>query len=136
MKVLDAFKNYISAQTGVVAVLEPEKLEVSEPNLRLMLNGFDSQGQNREKLTLTGTLTAQGDGPDYFLDSVLSASRAFLPFRDGSHVFEVEAGFTASATVTRTAPGRFEQNENEGRFAFSFIEQFRIEISYNPDKLT
>ncbi|MCF7952392.1 MAG: hypothetical protein K9L57_12210 [Spirochaetaceae bacterium] len=135
MKVLDAFKAFISTQTGVTTVLEPQSLEVSEPNLRLMISEFDSQGENRERLTLTASLVANGDGPDYFLDGVISASRAFVPFREGSHVFDVEEGFMATATFTRTAPGRFERSEEEGSYAFSYIEQFRVELSYNPAKL-
>lgn len=135
MKILNAFRDYLASETGLTVVLEPQSLEVSEPNVRLMINEFDSQGENRERLTLTASLTAHGDGPDYFLDGVINASRAFIPFRDGSHAFDVESGFIATATFSRTAPGRFERSEEEGSYAFSYIEQFRVELSYNPSKL-
>ena len=138
-KVLEAFRLWFTAQTSLPTALEPNKLEAPEPSLRLMLAGFEAQGADREKLTLEATLAASGDGPDVFLEAVLEASRAMLPYREGVFSFPVEAGFSATATFSRTAPGRFQQNEGQGeggpRYSFAYLEPFRVELSYNPAKL-
>ncbi len=137
MKVLDAFRDWFTLQTGIPTLFEPERLANQEPTFRLNLAGFEAQGENREKVELTGTLSAQGDAPDFFLDQVIDASRAMLPYREGAHAFDVEPGFQATATITRTAPGRFEPNQDESKtYGYSYFEQFRVELSYNPAKLT
>ncbi len=134
MIVLDAARVFLEDAAGVRTVLMPEKLTPEGPHFRLTLNGFDTQGVDREELVLSGVLTADGDRPDYFLDSVIAASRALLPYRDGAHEFTVSEGFQATLTARREAPGRFIENE-EGEQPFSYIESYRIGISYNPNKL-
>jgi len=128
--VLEAFIQYLKAHE-IPALVEPESLETTEPFFRLGFTGFDAAGKNREQLSLTGTLTAQGDGPDYFLDSVIEASRKLLPLRERAFPFTVSSGVSATATMERTAPGRFQENE-EGKYHFSYIEVYRIELTYNP----
>lgn len=114
---------------GVPIDMDPSRVESPQPRLRLQLTGFEDQGENRELMSFTALLTASGDGPATFIDEVAAASRQVKPYLDGYTDIAPAPGIMARVTMERIAPGRFE--ENEEKFTYSYVEQFRLYFSYS-----
>ena len=136
-EMLDRFKKELSKATGFAVEFEPSQTRRDEPCIFLSLNGFDLQGIDREKIIFSALLSVSGEGPFYFLNSAIALSRALLLLQTAEQPYldiDIAPAFKPRATFKQTATGRFQENQ-EGKFKYSYMEMYRVELSYNPEKL-
>ena len=144
IEMVEAFKTALKNYTGFPVDIAPSRTERDEPHISLSFSGFDKQGTDREKILFNMTLSASGEGPSYFLDEVIELSGSVYELRQNSTDtasqkrayldVEVAQDFKPRATFNQVSAGRFQENQ-EGKFKYSYIEIYRVELSYNPIKL-
>jgi len=137
--------DFLKKETGLTVLVEPQPVMPAEPHLRIMFSGFEFVSEF-EKADFTGygienvytlkmecllTLTAQGDGPDVFLDEVISACFKIQKlFREPITIPVVDGfGITVSAKVRDK--GQLFKNDEEGKKSYLFEKNFELAI-YMP----
>jgi hypothetical protein len=138
--------DFLKKETGLTVLVEPQPVMPAEPHLRIMFSGFEfvSEFEKDADFTEYGlenvytlkvecllTLTAQGDGPDVFLDEVISACfKVQKLFREPITIPVVDGfGITVSAKVKDK--GQLFKNEEEGKKPYLFEKNFELAI-YMP----
>jgi len=138
--------DFLKKETGLTVLVEPQPVMPAEPHLRVMFSGFEfvSEFEKDNDATWYGienvytlkmecllTLTAQGDGPDVFLDEVISACFKLQKlFREPITISVVDGfGITVSAKVRDK--GQLFKNEEEGKKPYLFEKNFELAI-YMP----
>ena len=136
-EVLNGFKDWLKTQYGCPVIIEPQRQDLKEPRWRLTLGGVSKQGEKRRVLTITGTIQADGGDPN-MTSPLLSlieknaeleiTEKAFeFPYTLPGGVYKAKASFTSSGE------GGWTENDEEANYPFSYMEQYRISLSYNPD---
>jgi len=138
--------DFLKKETGLTVLVEPQPVMPAEPHLRVMFSGFEFASEFEKDADFTGygienvytlkmecllTLTAQGDGPDVFLDEVISACFKLQKlFREPITIPVVDGfGITVSAKVRDK--GQLFKNEEEGKKPYLFEKNFELAI-YMP----
>jgi hypothetical protein len=138
--------DFLKKETGLTVLVEPQPVMPAEPHLRIMFSGFEFVSEFKKDADFTGyglenvytlkmecllTLTAQGDGPDVFLDEVISACfKVQKLFREPITIPVVDGfGITVSAKVKDK--GQLFKNEEEGKKPYLFEKNFELAI-YMP----
>jgi len=137
MELVDGFKAWLNDQFGCPVIIEPQRQDRPEPRWRLAVGGFAPQGEKRQLLTINGAIQADGDGP-VFLDKLATISKKAADLKLTEKGFEFEytmpgGTYTAKASFTLQGDGGWQQNDEEEKFSFSWVEQYKIQLSYNPD---
>jgi hypothetical protein len=134
--------DYLQKRTSLPIIIEPQPVSLSEPHIRLMYTGIDIEsgpditGYNTEKLytlkmDLLVTLTAEGDGPDVFLDKIVAASFALSRVFENAFCIGTCNGNGISVNGNRRPGGQFFKNEEEGKRPYLYEENYEVSI-YMP----
>jgi len=134
--------SYLEKKTNLKVLLEPNPSVLAEPHLRLLLTGIEFRPVQLREVDYehTGydldslydlivhfllTLHAEGDGPDAFLDEVISSSfkLSFL-FRNqkGINIQVIPNTLYATLVANKRPGGQFFKNEEPGKKAFIYEE--------------
>lgn len=118
---------------GLTTFLDPLTVDPKTIGLRLAYAGFNPQGPDRERLTLTGALAARGVDPGRYLSLIMAHSRILSGLLESGLEYVVTPSTRkAKASISRIAEGRFSRDENSENLDWVFQEDFRVDISYNP----
>lgn len=120
-------------------VVEPQPVSEAQPHLRVMFTGFDFEpasdisGYDREqictvKIDCLLTLTAYGDGPDVFLDSVVKASFCLRKFFDKAFSIQTVDGYGITVVAKKKSGGQIFKNEEEGKKPYLYEENYDLSI--------
>jgi hypothetical protein len=138
--------DFLKKETGLSVLVEPQPVMPAEPHLRLMFSGFEfvSEFVKDEDFTQYGienvytlkmecllTLTAQGDGPDVFLDEVISACFKLQKLFHEPISIPVVDGFGITVSAKVRDKGQLFKNEEEGKKPYLFEKNFELAI-YMP----
>lgn len=131
--------DYLKEKTGLVTIVEPQPVNLSEPHLRLMytgididrgpdITGYDTEQLYTLRISCLLTLMAYGDGPDRFLDSVIKAS--FILRKVFDKPFNIELPGVHGITVEgkRRQGGQLFRNEEEGKKPYLYEENYDVNI--------
>jgi len=129
--VVEKFKAHLEG-LGLNVFLGPLTVDPADVGLRLFFSGFEEQGDDREKISLEGALSGRGVDPGRYLSLIISHSRIVSKLLKKGFEYPLSDSCKAKAEMRRTAEGRFQQDEAEDKFDWSFQENYRIELSYNP----
>ena len=137
MELLDGFKTWLGSQYNCPVLIEPQRQDRAEPRWRLAASHFEKQGENRRLLNIVGTIQADGDGPGTYLSRILSISSKSAEIGLTEKGFEftyttLSGTYTAKAFFTLSGEGSWRENDPEEKFRYSYMEQYRIQLSYNP----
>lgn len=124
---------------NIPVVVEPQPVSYAEPHLRLMFTGFDFEATSditvyhTEKLYTVRidclvTLTAYGDGPDVFLDSVVRASFALRRLFDRAFSIQTVDGYGITVVAKKKERGQIFKNEEEGKKPYLYEENYDLSI--------
>jgi len=138
--------DFLKKETGLSVLVEPQPVMPAEPHLRLMFSGFEfvSEFVKDDDFTQYGienvytlkmecllTLTAQGDGPDVFLDEVISACFKLQKLFHEPISIPVIDGFGITVSAKVRDKGQLFKNEEEGKKPYLFEKNFELAI-YMP----
>lgn len=129
--VVRKFRRHLES-LGMTVFLDPLAVDPTEIGVRLSYSGFETQGDDREKIVLQASVEGHGIDPGAFLSKVMFHSRALSKMAASGLEFPVGPSRKAKAIVTRTAEGRFARDEMSEKLDWIFQEPYRIELSYNP----
>lgn len=131
--------DYLKEKTGLQVIVEPQPVNLSEPHVRIMYTGIDIDsgpdisGYFVEKLhtlkiSLLLTLTAYGDGPDKFLDSVINSSFALKKVFDSAFSIRTVGSYGITVEGKKRPGGQFFRNEEEGKKQYLYEENYDVNI--------
>jgi len=134
--------DFLKKETGLSVLVEPQPVMPAEPHLRLMFSGFEfvSEFEEDADFTVYGlnvytlkmecllTLTAQGDGPDVFLDEVISACFKVQKLFHKPITIPVVDGFGITVSAKVRDKGQLFKNEEEGKKPYLFEKNFELAI--------
>lgn len=138
MELLEGFKAWLMGQYACPVLIEPQKQDRAEPRWRLAVSHFEKQGEDRRGLNIVGTIQADGDGPGIYLDKIMALSEKSVELELTEEGFEFSytlpgGTYKAKATFSLSGDGAWRENDPEEKFRFSYMEQYRIQLSYNPN---
>ncbi len=73
---LDAVVTWLRQETGYGVIFDPQPIRSAEPHLRLTFMGANHRGGGYVALAFQLSIVGAGDGPEVFLDEIISASVA------------------------------------------------------------
>jgi hypothetical protein len=138
--------DFLKKETGLTVLVEPQPVMPAEPHLRVMFSGFEFVSEFEKDADFTGygienvytlkmecllTLTAQGDGPDVFLDEVISACFKLQKLFREPITIPVVHGFGITVSAKVRDKGQLFKNEEEGKKPYLFEKNFELAI-YMP----
>jgi hypothetical protein len=138
--------DFLKKETGLTVLVEPQPVMPAEPHLRIMFSGFEFVSEFVEDADFTQygieniytlkmecllTLTAQGDGPDVFLDEVISACFKVQKLFHKPISIPVVDGFGITVSAKVRDKGQLFKNEEEGKKPYLFEKNFELTI-YMP----
>jgi hypothetical protein len=144
--------DFLKKETGLSVLVEPQPVMPAEPHLRIMFSGFEFVSEFSEfsefvedadftgyglenvytlKMECLLTLTAQGDGPDVFLDEVISACFKVQKLFHKPITISVVDGFGITVSAKVKDKGQLFKNEEEGKKPYLFEKNFELAI-YMP----
>lgn len=135
---LEGLKAWLKNQYSCLVIIEPLKSDRPDPRWRLAAGNFSGQGNDRRVLNALGTIQADGDGPDAFLSKLLEMSEKSAELELTEKGFEFDytlhgGTYKAKATFSLYGDGDWRENNEEDQWSFSYMETYRIQISYNPN---
>ncbi len=161
--ILELFRDHIERQTGLKALLEPQQVKLLEPHLKVMAPTgweFQSEGLTQNaaaklytaRLGVLVTLTAYGDGPDFYLVECMSASfRLGRYFHDPVSIPVVsleknvsgvlwhspKAGHVSARGIRRPGGQHFRnESDGSGEKPFLYEESYDVHIYFPYAELT
>lgn len=131
--------DYLKEKTGLITVVEPQPVNLSEPHLRLMytgididggpdVSGYDTEQLYTLRISCLLTLMAYGDGPDKFLDSVIKASFILRKIFDNPFSIKLADVYGITIEGKKRPGGQFFKNEEEGKKPYFYEENYDINI--------
>ncbi|NJL71799.1 MAG: hypothetical protein HC888_09345 [Candidatus Competibacteraceae bacterium] len=103
----------------------------------IAFGGMRKVGNGRTRIPLLVSLSAQGDGPDAFLEEIAKASEAAAELFDEPFGFSIaeDCGAYGMASPERIGDGGFERNGEEGKKPFLYLETWRVTVEFTPEDI-
>ncbi|AEC02035.1 hypothetical protein [Parasphaerochaeta coccoides] len=143
-KIRDAFAIWFKEKTGIAVLYDPQPVTSAEPAIRMVFTGASEQGASRDVLTFQFTIVGSGDGPDFFLASIIEVSLKVQDVMNdglegGRRYFDIDVpGRTEKVRVTFTgisdSTGSFTQNEFEEtetrQWRYTYVEPHVVRFDF------
>lgn len=71
---LEGLAYWLTQETGLSALFDPQPVKSAEPHVRLTLTGTEDRGDGPVDVRFQLNVIGAGDGPDVYLPSVIAAS--------------------------------------------------------------
>ncbi|MFA7108378.1 MAG: hypothetical protein WC162_04470 [Sphaerochaetaceae bacterium] len=139
--ILDDVKNYLAQTLGSTVIYDPQPVKQAEPHVRLTFMGSGNQG-SLDTLAFQLTLVAAGDGPEVFLEELITLSLKVQDLFSGLNgqgtkdiVKDGRSTRVTFKALENTGSGQFVENEKEDNeqtlFHYTFVEPHIITLSFN-----
>jgi hypothetical protein len=142
-EILEAFEEWAKKKTGLPVLFDPQPVRSAEPHIRLTFTGSGEAGKSYDVLTFQLTIVGAGDGPEVFLDSIITASLAVQDLYNrelnNSQVDIVlpnnRGSFRVSFPDVINSTGQFIQNDGSGgetgKWDYIYTEPHVVEFTIN-----
>lgn len=143
-EILETVRGYLSRQTQLKVIMDPQPVKSAEPHLRLTFVGSSNQGATHCVVSFQLSIVGAGDGPEVFLDRIIEASLAVSDLynstlHDGRRYEDIKLAsgrgtFRVNFPDTINNSGQFVQNDGieteTSTWAYVYAEPHVLDVTF------